>query len=129
MLKDDRADRYACINEKEPGISLDDGTKLPPVRQRDILGTWVDMNPNITMSLERVKGKVYRVYRSAYCASGERGELLKTLTGGRFAVINSRNGDYYQMIANGDLGVFDREGRIDVMLKHAALYPISKIER
>jgi len=126
MLKDERADRYACINGDEPGISLDNGTKLPPVRQREILGTWVDMNPSITMSLERVKGKVYRVYRSAYCASGEQGDLLKTLAGGRYAVIDNRNGDYYKIKVNGDLGVFDRDGPIDVMLGHSALHPALK---
>jgi hypothetical protein len=123
LLKDDRADRYACLNEKEPGIGLDMGTRLPPVRQREIIGTWVGSEFNLTMSLERVKGKVYRVYRSAYCASGDRGELLQTRPGGRYAVIDSRSGDYYQLTPSGDLGVFDRAGSIDVMPKHFALYP------
>ena len=123
LLKDERADRYACLNEKEPGIGLEDGTKLPPVRQREIIGTWVGMRPNITMSLERVKGKVYRVYRSPYCASGDRGELLQTRSNARYAVIDSRSGDYYQVTPTGDLGVFDRDGSIDVMPKHFALHP------
>lgn len=123
LLKDERRDRYACVDTKEPGRSLDYGTRLPPVRQREIIGTWVGMNTNITMSLERVKGKVYRVYRSAYCASSDRGELLQTRPGGQYAVVDSRNGDYYQVMPSGDLGVFDRAGSIDVMPKHFALHP------
>jgi hypothetical protein len=128
LLKDERVDRYTCLDEKEPGIGGNDGTKLPPVRQREIIGTWVGMNPRITMSLERVKGKVYRVYRSAYCASGERGELLQTGSKGRYIVIDSRAGDYYQVTPIGDLGVFDRTGSIDVMPQHFALHPATTAE-
>lgn len=123
LLKDERSDRYACVDEAEPGIGDDSGTRLPPERQREIIGTWVDMNPRITMSLERVKGKVYRVYRSAYCESGKRGELLTMHPNGRYAVIGSAAGDYYEVTPSGDLGVFDRTGKIDVMPRHPGLYP------
>jgi hypothetical protein len=128
LLKDERTDRYTCLDAKAPGIGLEGGTKLPPVRQRQIIGTWVGMDSNVTISLERVKGSVYRVYRDAYCASGDQGELLQTRSGGRYAVIDSRNGDYYQVAPSGDLGVFDRDGRVDVMPKHFALYPTAPVK-
>ena len=123
LLKDERGDRYACLDEKEPGIGSDHGTKLPPVRQREIIGTWVPSSFDLTLSLERVNGRVYKVYRSAYCASGDRGELLQTRSNGRYAVVGSANGDYYQVTASGDLGVFDRVGSIDTLPKHFALHP------
>ncbi|QNA89689.1 hypothetical protein G4G28_16620 [Massilia sp. Dwa41.01b] len=123
LLKDERGDRYACVDAKEPGIGSTDGTKLPPVRQREIIGTWVTFGFNLTTSLERVGGKVYKVDRSAYCASGDRGELLRARSNGRYAVIGSAHGDYYQVTASGDLGVFDRAGSIDTLPKHFALYP------
>lgn len=123
LLKDERTDRYACVNGKEPGKSLDLGTRLPPERQRKLIGTWADSTDKVTMSLERVADKVYIVYRSAYCGSGNRGELVLTRPGDRYAMIDSRNGDYFQVLLSGDLGVFDRDGRIDVMPKHEGLYP------
>lgn len=75
------------------------------------------------MSLERVKRKVYRVYRSVYCASGQRGELLQARSNGRYAVTGSRAGDDYEVKPSGALGVFHRASSIDVMPKHPALYP------
>lgn len=123
MLKDERVDPYACLHEKAPGKDLGLGTKLPPERQRQIIGTWAGMDEKITTSLERAHGKVYRVYRSAHCGSGDRGEPLQTRAKGRYAVIDSRNGDYFEVLPSGDLGIFDRDGRIDVMPKHAGLYP------
>ena len=123
MLKDDQGDRYACLDEKEPGKPSASGVKLPPERQRETIGTWVGIHAGITMSLERVQGKVYRVYRSAYCGSGDRGELLRTRSDASYGVADSEAGDYYQVTLSGDLGVFDRDGKIDVMLRHSSLYP------
>jgi len=127
FLKDIRDDRYACLVEKEPGRSLDIGTRLPPVRQREIIGTWAKPEFGLTMSIERINKKVYRVYRSAYCASGDRGDRLRE-TAGRFYVADSSHGDYYQVQPSGELVIFDQEGRIDMMPKHFALHPVAASE-
>lgn len=121
LLKDERGDRYACLAGKEHGIGPNHGTKLPSVRQREVIGTWAKTDFNLTMSLERVKGKVYKVYRSPYCSSGDRGQLLQTRSQGRYAVIGSANGDYYQVTGSGDLGVFDHAGSVDALPEHVAL--------
>lgn len=123
LLKNERADRYACVKGKAPGKDLDLGTRLPPERQRAVIGTWVAPLDKVTMSLERADGKVYLVYRDAHCGSGDRGEPLRTLSDKRYAIIDSRNGDYFQVLPSGDLGVFDRDGRIDTVPKHEGLYP------
>jgi len=123
FLKDSRGDRYACLAEKEPGRSLDMGTRLPPVRQREIVGTWAKPEFGLTMSIERVGKKVYRVYRSAHCASGDRGERLRE-NADHFYVVDSSHGDYYQVQPSGELVIFDQEGRIDMMPVHFALHPI-----
>ncbi len=127
-LKDVRKDKYACVDKVEPGAGSDSDPKLPPVRERKILGTWAHAIFNLTMSLEQVGTKVYRVRRSAYCNSGDRGELLKTGTGQRYSVIGSSAGDYYQILPSGDLGVYDREGRVDTLPVHFALHPAPRAD-
>ena len=124
FLKDSRNDRYACLTEMEPGRSLDIGTRLPPVQQREIVGTWAKPEFGLTMSIERVGKKAYRVYRSSHCASGDRGDRLRE-NAGHFYVVGSNHGDYYQVQPSGELVIFDKEGRIDVMPKHFALHPTS----
>jgi hypothetical protein len=126
LLKDDRPDQYACLDKVEPGISLGLGTKLPPVRQRKIIGTWADPMMNLTLSIEKVGKKVYRVRRSAYCSSGDRGELLRAGSSKLFGVIGSTAGDMYEIDESGDLGIFDRDGKIDTLPAHFGLHPKPK---
>lgn len=123
FLKDPRSDRFACLAEKEPGKSLNFGTRLPPVRQRELVGTWAESTFNLTMSIEKVGNKVYRVYRSAYCDSGSQGERLRE-AGDRYYVVGSSNGDYYQIQPSGELGVFDNDGPIEQKPAHFALHPL-----
>lgn len=123
LLKDERTDRFACLHGKEPGKSLDLGTRLPPEKSREIIGSWADPDSGLTMSLERVAGKVYQVYRSAYCSSSDRGEPVRQGPGKRFSVIDSRAGDYFEILPSGDLGVYDRQGMIDLKPTHRNLYP------
>lgn len=123
LLRDDRTDRLACLQGKEPGKSLNLGTRLPAQQQRHTIGTWADPDSGLTMSFEKVNGKVYQVYRSAYCSSNERGDLVRQRSAKRFTVIDSANGDYFEMLPTGDLGVFDREGQIDIKPSHPNLFP------
>ncbi|WGG52159.1 hypothetical protein [Rugamonas sp. DEMB1] len=125
LLKDERKDKYLCIDKVEPGRSLDVDPKLPPVRQRKIIGTWAQSTFNLTLSLEQVGAKVYSVRRNAYCKSGDRGEMLKTGPGKRYSVIGSGTGNYYEVLPSGDLGVFDRDGRVDTLPIHFALHSAS----
>ena len=123
LLRDDRTDRLACLKGKEPGKSLNLGTRLPAQQQRQTIGTWADPDSGLTMSFEKVNGKVYQVYRSAHCSSNERGELVRQRSAKRFAVIDSANGDYFEILPTGDLGVFDRQGQIDIKPSHPNLFP------
>lgn len=123
LLRDDRTDRLACIKGKEPGKSLNLGTRLPAQQQRQTIGTWADPDSGLTMSFEKVNGKVYQVYRSAYCSSNERGVLVRQRSAKRFAVSDSATGDYFEILPTGDLGVFDRGGQIDIKPSHQNLFP------
>jgi hypothetical protein len=129
LLKDDRTNRLSCLAGKEPGKDLGLGTRLPPQNSRVVIGTWADPDSGLTMSFERVGGKVYQVYRSAYCSSNDRGEPVRQTSPKRFAVIDSRAGDYFEIETSGDLGVYDRQGRIDIMPAHLNLFPAAQPNR
>ena len=92
------------------------GTRLPAQQQGQTIGTWADPNSGLTMSFQKVNGKVYRVYLNAYC--NKRGDLMRQPSAMRFAVVGGANGDYFDILPTGDLGVFDREARIDIKPTH-----------
>jgi hypothetical protein len=114
--------KQKCVPGSAPGKSYKgDNVTLPPVAQRKILGTWAHYS-GLTMSLEEIRGTVYQVYRDSYCSSGADGVALRNGGGGRYFRKESMTGDYYQILPRGELGVFDKDGKIDVYTPHNGLY-------
>jgi len=101
-----------CSADKEPGLSYrGDREKLPPLKQRKIIGTWLHTDNHLAVSLEQVNGAVYEVVRSRYCSSGTYGRRLSKVSGGGYEL---DRGEYYRIEPNGELGVYDSSGRFDV---------------
>jgi hypothetical protein len=113
---------HACVTGKAPGKSFKgSNVDLPSVDKRKILGTWQHYS-GLTFSLEEVSGSFYGVLRDQYCGSGADGAALRRAPNGRFYIKESRSGDYYMVLPNGSLGVFDKEGAIDTYPPHQGLY-------
>lgn len=111
---------FNCRTGKEPGLSYHgDRVKLPAVAQRRILGTWLHSDNHLAISLEAVGGAVYEVIRSNYCTSGSHGRTIAPRPGGVYLL---GRGDYYRIESNGDLGVYDAQGRIDVYVRRMKVF-------
>ena len=100
-----------------------DEVTLPPQSQRVVVGTWFDKDSHCTRSLERVKAKVFLVARCSDGSGGDTGTEVRAQQGQRYASLTSTHGDYYRIEADGQLGVYDREGLVDKLPKHATLKP------
>lgn len=110
----------SCRPGKAPGLSYNgDRVKLPPVTQRKILGTWLQTDNHLAVSLEVVRKAVYEVVRSEYCTSGSHGRRLGV---GPRGVYMLDRGEFYRIEPNGDLGVYDGDGRFDVYKPRNKLY-------
>jgi hypothetical protein len=109
-----------CRAGKEPGLSYHgDRVKLPPLAQRRILGTWLHTDNHLAVSLEAVGNAVYEVLRSQYCRSGSYGRRLNASPGGMYPL---GRGEYYRIEPNGDLGVYDGDGRFDVYTRRTKVF-------
>jgi hypothetical protein len=92
-----------------------DEVDLPPIEQRQIIGTWQDeiAGTICTMGIEKVNSKFYKVQR---CADGSGGstdiELVKISDRKYKPKTASRNGDYYLIDNSKNLGIFDNQGII-----------------
>ena len=100
-----------------------DEVSLPPVSQRQIIGTWFDKDTNCTRSFEEVTKKVYYVLRCSDGSGGNSGiELVRM--GNKFrSKRGSSHGDYYLVEAGGKLGIYDDQGVIDTLPRHPSLRP------
>lgn len=109
-----------CRAGKEPGLSYyGDRIKLPPLAQRRILGTWLHTDNHLAVSLEAVENVVYEVVRSQYCTSGSHGRRLSASPGGVYPL---GRGEFYRIELNGDLGVYDGDGRFDVYTRRSKVF-------
>jgi hypothetical protein len=109
-----------CRAGKEPGLSYHgDRVKLPPLAQRKILGTWLHTDNHLAVSLEAAGNSVYEVVRSQYCTSGSHGRRLNASQGGVYPL---GRGEYYRIEPNGDLGVYDGDGRFDVYTRRSKVF-------
>lgn len=103
-----------------------DEVTLPPVSQRKILGTWMNRNvgeETCNRSFEEVKGRVFEVARCSGCGGGKLGTPLIKAGANMFTRVNPRNGEYFKILPNGNLGSFDREGLIDNYPRLSGLWP------
>ena len=103
-----------------------DEVDLPPVAQRQIVGTWLEKigQTTCTKGIEKVKAKLYLVLRCDDGSGGNTGNELVGVNATKFRPkASSRNGDYYIVSATGELQIYDKQGLIDVLPKHSALWP------
>ena len=105
-----------------------DEVNLPPVEQRQIIGTWVtsSLSGVCTRSFESVRKKTYAVLRCSDGSGGELGKELTKVSNEKFVSRSSSSGDHYVILANGNLSIRDRDGEIDVESKHVGVWPTSK---
>lgn len=121
------ASSSACDNpntQKPKGIDIQfsDDVILPPLRQRKVLGTWA-LHGTCSRSFEEVKGRIYEVIRCAECTGGDTGTPLVKKSGNTFTRLDRRNGEYFKILPNGNLAVYDREGLIDTDPRLSRLWP------
>lgn len=105
-----------------------DDVNLPPVEQRQIIGSWVtsSLSGVCTRSFESVGRKVYVVLRCDDGSGGKSGKELTKVSNEKFMSRSSSHGDHYVILANGNLSIRDRDGEVDVETKHVGLWPTSK---
>jgi hypothetical protein len=114
------AQDLTCRAGMEPGLSYHgDRIKLAPLAKRKILGTWLHTDNHLAISLEAVSNVVYEVVRSQYCTSGSHGRRLIASPSSVYSV---GRGEYYRIESNGDLGVYDGDGRFDVYLRRTKVF-------
>jgi hypothetical protein len=114
-----------CSEGKAPGKEYHgSNVALPSPKDRQILGVWrhTDLT-GLNVSLEVVKGNVYYVTRDRYCGSGKWGELMRK-KGARYYRLDSRTGDFFEILANGKLGRFDNQGLIGDLPVSDRLHPL-----
>lgn len=99
-----------------------DDVNLPPVAQRNILGTWKMADSPCTRSFEEVKGAIYDVTRCSDKSGGDTGRKLARVNATTFRSTREGSTDHYVIQKDGTLSVRDREGEIDRLKKHA-LWP------
>jgi hypothetical protein len=106
-----------------------DEVTLPQMSQRKVLGTWMPrklMGATCNRSFEEVKGRVYEVTRCSDCGGGKTGTLLVKSSGGTLTRPARRNGEYFKILPNGDLGSYDQDGLIDNYPKLSGLWPTNR---
>jgi hypothetical protein len=101
-----------------------DDVTLPPISQRQIIGTWFDKVTRCTSSFEQVKKQVFYVLRCSDGSGGNEGREYLRVDGNKFLPKQqSRTGDYYVIQAGGNLNMYDRQGLIDTLPRHPTLRP------
>jgi hypothetical protein len=111
-----------CVQGKALGKSINwpNEVVLPPLNERKVIGTW-EVWPEVTMSIEEVRGNTYSVLRSKYCESGSKGTPL-TRQGRRYMESGNSNGKYYVILPSGELAAHDRQGYIESYEKQSGLW-------
>lgn len=117
-----RCEKPGTANIGKITFRLDNEVDLPPVKDRKILGTWSYWD-RCTLSFEEVKGTTYEVVRCSDCSGGNTGQKVAKKPGNMFLRIPDRNGEYFRILPNGNLGSYDRDGAIDTYLKHTGVWP------
>lgn len=118
-----RCDRLGTSDTGKKDIRFPDEVDLPPIKDREILGTWFYQN-KCTLSFESVKGSVYRVIRCSDCSGGKTGVKVARVSNNVFQRIPQRKGEYFRILPSGNLGSFDDEGEIETYVKQTnGLWP------
>lgn len=108
---------------KKEWVSPDE-VRLPPVGQRKIIGTWLNRAFRVTRSFEQVGSQYFEVVRGSDGSGGDTGKVILKTGNNKFKKKDSgRNGDYFVIEKDGSLGVYDKDGHIDTLPKHAVLFP------
>lgn len=112
----------SCLPGKAPEISFKlNSVDLPPQSKRKVLGTWL-LYRGVTQSLEEVSGTVYMVFRGKYCESGQDGSVMSKSPDGKFKSVPDDHGEYYRIMADGKLALFNKTGRVGAIPQHQGLY-------
>lgn len=127
VLLSKAASSSACDNPNTPkpkgiDIQFPDEVILPPLKQRKVLGTWA-LHGTCSRSFEEVKGRIYEVIRCAECSGGDTGTPLVKKSGNTYTRPDRRNGEYFKILPNGNIGVYDRDGLIDTDPRLSRLWP------
>lgn len=119
----------AFANAAEPLLEYKtkDDIALPPLNARKVLGTWLTASlppAACTRSFEQVAVKVYDVVRCSDGSGGNDGRQLTRVSANKFLSRTSTSGDYYVILKDGDLSIYDKDGQVGNEAKHVGLWPI-----
>lgn len=111
---------------QDPCRSLSPGNAfLPPVANRELIGTWLEKTGPYTcaISLEKVKGKVFLTTRCDNVCDESQGQPVQQISSKKFKVADGGQGYYLVILPNGNVSVRDADGEIQLDPKHASLWP------
>jgi hypothetical protein len=92
--------------------------KLPEMEKRTVIGSWLRVSGHTT-SIEKVGNRYFMVSRTRFCDTGTQGWPL-TKSKGQYL---DENGDRYEVLANGRLGVFEGRRMVDSYKFNAGVWP------
>lgn len=101
-----------------------DEVKLSSAGNRKVLGTWYSRTLKCTRSIEQVGSNYFEVKRYSDGSGDGAGTPLVKFGDNKYKPKSgSRFGDYFVIEKDGSLGIYDKDGQVDILPKANSLVP------
>lgn len=101
-----------------------DEVNLSSAGNRKVLGTWYSRTLKCTRSIEQVGSNYFEVKRYSGGAGDGAGTPLVKIGDNKYKPKSgSRFGDYFVIEKDGRLGIYDKDGQVDILPKANSLFP------